>query len=254
MSMANVVARAVPHPNLISKYFKSSITVDAHNQTRQGFLALEQYWVTRNCWFCIATTFIGIDVTDAWKGFKHGLAAKHANKKLGILGFTERLLWEMVNGNIPDPDDEPNNLSPPPAATASNHHCAAATTRVGNQPPASVAVIAATAGSPAKLSSLSASQSARAASAFEVACAAALVAHTLWYTEGATKIQPGAMPKSSKPCRKQGCCGASGCNGKTALKCLQCDTWYCGDTAKRNCWSNHINALTKTRATSTSQP
>ena len=42
-----------------------SNVVDAHNQARQFQLRLEKRWVTRDCWFRLDSTFIGITVTDA---------------------------------------------------------------------------------------------------------------------------------------------------------------------------------------------
>ena len=69
-----------------------SNVVDAHNQARQFQLRLEKRWVTRDCWFRLDSTFIGITVTDAWKA--HRNAAVGASP-LTILEFADRLSYDL---------------------------------------------------------------------------------------------------------------------------------------------------------------
>ena len=45
--------------------------MDRHNQVRQSELALEKKWVTHNPWFRLATTLVGINVTDTWQLMCH---------------------------------------------------------------------------------------------------------------------------------------------------------------------------------------
>jgi hypothetical protein len=72
-SNKNVHIRHVDRPDAISKFFEQSNTIDNHNQLCQGQLALEKCLVTHNCWFCLQTTFVGIDVTDTFR-----IAAHHS--------------------------------------------------------------------------------------------------------------------------------------------------------------------------------
>ena len=56
--------RKVDRPHVISSFFRDANGVDRHNHMCQLELALEKKWVTYNPWFRLATTLIGISVTD----------------------------------------------------------------------------------------------------------------------------------------------------------------------------------------------
>ena len=74
----NVHVREVDRPDVISKFFNDSNNVDKHNQSRQSDLALEKKWITDDCWFGLATTYLGIGVTDTWKlAGLHNLLARY---------------------------------------------------------------------------------------------------------------------------------------------------------------------------------
>ena len=74
----NVHVREVDRLDVISKFFKDSNNVDKHNQSWQSDLVLEKKWVTDDCWFRLATTYLRIGVTDTWKlAGLHHLLARH---------------------------------------------------------------------------------------------------------------------------------------------------------------------------------
>lgn len=89
-SIGNLCEREVERPAIISNYFGHSNILDAHNHARQGELQLEKRWVTKNGWFRLATTYIGITITDAWKLYKHGVADQK-QKETTIVEFADRL-------------------------------------------------------------------------------------------------------------------------------------------------------------------
>ena len=92
----NIHMRQVDRPDVISKFFKDSNKVDNHNQSRQYDLALEKKWVTDDCWFCLATTHLGIGVTDTWKlAGLHHLLARH--KETTITTFSGMLSKQLIN-------------------------------------------------------------------------------------------------------------------------------------------------------------
>ena len=66
-SFGNVCTRKVERPDVLSKFFKDSNKLDAHNHARQDCLGLEKDWVTQDCYFRLVTTLIGINVVDTWK-------------------------------------------------------------------------------------------------------------------------------------------------------------------------------------------
>jgi hypothetical protein len=65
-SFGNICIQNVDQPQVVSNFFASSNTIDMHNQLRQGSLNLEKKWVTQNPWFQLATTYVGICVTDTY--------------------------------------------------------------------------------------------------------------------------------------------------------------------------------------------
>ena len=65
-SFGNICIRNVDRPQVVSNFFASSNTIDTHNQLRQDSLKLEKKWVTQNPWFRLATTYVGICVTDTY--------------------------------------------------------------------------------------------------------------------------------------------------------------------------------------------
>ena len=48
-------------------FFADSNTIDSHNQVRQSNIALEKKWLTKDPFFRLMTSLIGICVTDSWK-------------------------------------------------------------------------------------------------------------------------------------------------------------------------------------------
>jgi len=75
---------------MISDFFRDSNIVDCHNQGRQHDLALEETWVTTDCYFRLVTTLIGISVTDAWKlADYHGIInfGKQEDNRMSIRRF-----------------------------------------------------------------------------------------------------------------------------------------------------------------------
>ncbi len=65
-SFGNICTHNVDRPQVVSNFFASSNVIDTHNQLRQDSLKLEKKWVTQNPWFRLATTYVGICVTDAF--------------------------------------------------------------------------------------------------------------------------------------------------------------------------------------------
>ena len=63
----NVMTRLVERPDVISKFFNDSNTIDSHNQSRQYDLGMEKCWVTTDAYFRLTTTLIGMNVCDTWK-------------------------------------------------------------------------------------------------------------------------------------------------------------------------------------------
>ena len=87
-------------PELISTYFLRSNGIDKHNQARQFKLRLEKHWRTHNAWFRLATTLIGICVTDAWKAYRYAFQKQKNCEELPIKDFADRLAYELINNTF----------------------------------------------------------------------------------------------------------------------------------------------------------
>jgi hypothetical protein len=66
-SFGHVHIRTVDRPVAISEFFEQANKTDSHIQLRQSCLALENAWVTHDCWFRWHTTFVGMNATDIFR-------------------------------------------------------------------------------------------------------------------------------------------------------------------------------------------
>ena len=67
----------MPRPDVVSKFFSYSNSVDVHNHLRQACLRLEKNWITTDCWFRIVTTVVGVNAVDMYRLARyHGILLK----------------------------------------------------------------------------------------------------------------------------------------------------------------------------------
>lgn len=92
----NTLARNVPRPDIVSKYFLHNNVIDVGNQSRQHDLRLEKFWITQDGYFRMVTTLFGICVTDAWKGYKHHLRNQHRHKNITLGEFASILAKDCL--------------------------------------------------------------------------------------------------------------------------------------------------------------
>ena len=75
------IVKLYDRPNVISKYFSVIGTVDNHNMSRQGKLALEKAWKTHDPYHRFMTSMIGVTITDIWKIYRwHIEGGPHRSK------------------------------------------------------------------------------------------------------------------------------------------------------------------------------
>ena len=60
----NVTFKEILRPLIAHFYFELCPLIDNHNKDRQGILGLEDCWPTKNPWFRLVTTMIGMLVVD----------------------------------------------------------------------------------------------------------------------------------------------------------------------------------------------
>jgi hypothetical protein len=119
----NICTRYVDRPEVVSKFFASSNVIDTHNQLRQDLLQLEKTWLTKNPYFRLSTTLIGINVTDTFLLANHHKVINvysdptTGKRKISIQRFAGMLAYQLIKqakrlGTAP-PRFLPEQDSPP---------------------------------------------------------------------------------------------------------------------------------------------
>ena len=127
----------IGRPDVVTKYYDACGVIDHHNHSRQGTLALEEKWPTKDGWNRIFTTMCGIVLTDSWLSWKHflgpqfGRQDRHPMWNIGVCKFGEivaskilsnhsRTKWSVTKRdisplhqqNLTDPNDSESLTSP----------------------------------------------------------------------------------------------------------------------------------------------
>lgn len=94
--------RHIPRPAAAERYFTHANKIDVHNHHRQHILGLELLWDTRDGFFRINTTCMGITLTDAWRLFtypfrKNAAFSKNDRLNPNIRLFTHRAATSMIS-------------------------------------------------------------------------------------------------------------------------------------------------------------
>ena len=239
---ANILHRPVVRPSVLSTYFHRSNKVDTHNHSRQNTLKLEKWWVTQSGYFRIATTFLGITVTDAWKCFCHGVKRSHEDKDIGIIEFSERLAYDCLNNNFTTDFGTPSRNLPamtPQSICSTN---VTATTREERTRPRKKL----------KMTSLKTSKTDNVKDTSTISSPGKILRSRRIVKKHSLKKTPKSrVDKDGKRIQqKRGLCcfrlgNGSKCGGKTAYYCVDCSNesidlymWLCPEQ-KRQCFALH---------------
>jgi hypothetical protein len=74
--------------------------VDNHSRARQHDLALEEIWLTQDCWFRLHSTLHGILATDCWKLVRYHLSSIHNMKTISVNDFCDILAKRLIDNNL----------------------------------------------------------------------------------------------------------------------------------------------------------
>ena len=91
----NVKERLVERPDVLGgTYFAHSNLIDILNHLRRGILALERHWRTKNPWFRLDVTCLGVTAIDCY-----GAAQCHvpALRGLSVSEFADCLAWDCTH-------------------------------------------------------------------------------------------------------------------------------------------------------------
>jgi len=95
-NFGNVCICKVERPDINSKFFEASNTIDKHNQQGQSDMALKKCWLTNDPWFHVYTTLIGINVVNCY----NKLADYHKIINFYLSDKAKKLSIEMFAGYL----------------------------------------------------------------------------------------------------------------------------------------------------------
>ena len=67
----NTSFREIPRPDILHVLYEYVPLIDEHNKSRQSILAMEKRWQTRNPWFRLITTIVGMSIVDMYRLYRH---------------------------------------------------------------------------------------------------------------------------------------------------------------------------------------
>ncbi len=93
----NVHELQVDRLDAVSNFYASLNVIDCHNWLRQDSLALEEKWVTQDCFFGLTTPLIGMSVVDTYLIAKHHDIIKGCNSSgLSVQQFAGALAFQLI--------------------------------------------------------------------------------------------------------------------------------------------------------------
>ena len=91
----NYKTREVLRPQICSTYYNATPFIDIHNQSRQGFLRLEDHWRTINGFLQGITTILSKPVTDCYFISNYSFPSKYECANLEATQFANALAYQL---------------------------------------------------------------------------------------------------------------------------------------------------------------
>jgi hypothetical protein len=82
----NVGSKEISHPELAHLLYDYLPLIDKHNKQRQKILGLERKWPTRNCWFRLLTTLLGMSIVDMHRFYQNLKNAEVIETRCEVVG------------------------------------------------------------------------------------------------------------------------------------------------------------------------
>ena len=67
----NVTAKEINRPSICNFLYEYLPLIDEHNKQRQNILNLERNWATKDCWFRLLTTMVGMSIVDMHRWYRN---------------------------------------------------------------------------------------------------------------------------------------------------------------------------------------
>ena len=94
----NVGSKEVSRPKLAHLLYDYLPLIDEHNKQRQKILGLERKWPTRNCWFRLLTTLIGMCLVDMHRIYRNKKKGYYSD--IDIIEFSDYVCKHLVKRNV----------------------------------------------------------------------------------------------------------------------------------------------------------
>jgi hypothetical protein len=111
----NVDFKMLPRPQVCHFLYEYLPIIDEHNNQRQNVLGLEQKWPTKDCWFHLLVTLVGMCVVDMhhWytqekKVHNRLLSGTMCDNDARVIGFIDLLCGGLVQRERLSPAVRPN--------------------------------------------------------------------------------------------------------------------------------------------------
>jgi hypothetical protein len=90
----NVSSKEISRPELAHLLYDYLPLIDEHNKQRQRILGLEKRWPTRNCWFRLLTTLLGMSIVDMHRLYRN--KRNETYSEVDILEFSDLICKKLT--------------------------------------------------------------------------------------------------------------------------------------------------------------
>ena len=88
-----ITTKKIARPHLLEWVYDYLPLIDEHNKQRQNILHLEKKWPTKNCWFRLLVTLVGMSVVDLYRIYLNW--DKRMYQHLSIVEFSDLLCMNL---------------------------------------------------------------------------------------------------------------------------------------------------------------
>ena len=96
----NVESRELPRPEIIHFFYEYAPLIDEHNKARQSLLALEKRWQTRNPWFRLICTVLGMSIVDMFRLYRYYEIKIHGREQTDVDEFRLIQFTDYICGGM----------------------------------------------------------------------------------------------------------------------------------------------------------
>jgi len=96
----NADFKEIPRPDIVHFFYEYAPLIDEHNKARQAVIALEKRWPTRNPWFRLLTTVVGISIVDMYRVYRHNMLKIEGNNQRDVDGLQVITFSDWLCGNL----------------------------------------------------------------------------------------------------------------------------------------------------------